>query len=95
MKPIKTIANKYKRFVKRNPDGIGKADIDFKGLTYVGTVIMLEYYSDKTIPNDNPKKPVGRRHFHPFEKPHYVFTNAKKDTLFIAPTKISGRGILD
>lgn len=96
MNYIKKVINNYKEFNHRNPESYYIDNIPINDFIYVGTVVLLEYLSDKTIPDDKNSK-IGklRRHYHPFKKPHYVFTNREGNVLFIAPTKISRRGILD
>lgn len=94
---MKKIAKNYREFIRRNPVRYeySKANIDYKGLIYLGTILKLDYISDKSIYAGEKKKPVKRIHTHPFKKPHFAFTNAKRNVLIIAPTRIDKRGILD
>jgi hypothetical protein len=94
---MKKTAKNYKEFLRRNPEQYTytKENIDYSNLIYLGTVLKLNYLSDKTIYAKEKKKPVKRIHTHSFKNPHFVFTNAKRNILVVAPTRIDKRGILD
>ena len=89
---IKKSIKNYKEFMHREPDRILKVDIDYSSFIYIGTAEKIEYISDKILPDD--KENIPRIYVHKFDRPQFVYSNGK-DTLFISPTKINYRGILD
>lgn len=95
-KALEKVAKNYREFQHYNPDKYIKTEINLKGgLVYVGSVLKLDYLSDKILTKKDRRKREMRIHTHPFEKPHLVFTNKAKNVIIIAPTRIDKRGILD